>query len=114
MCGLFAAFSRYKTISINQSKIISQINSIMGHRGPDNTGFYLSKDKKVLLAHTRLSIQDLSTNGNQPFLTSDHGKIIYNGEIYNSNFLSNKLNINKPKSDTDLLSRILASDKKGL
>ena len=114
MCGLFAAFSQNKTISLNQPSLIEKINQIMGHRGPDNTGLFLSKDKRVFLAHTRLSIQDLSTKSNQPFSTPDKGKLIYNGEIYNADYLSKKLNIQKLKSDTDLLSRILVSEKKDL
>ncbi len=60
----------------------SKILSFVAHRGPDSIGFY--KDSHVFLGHTRLSIQDISENGNQPMF-SDDGRyvIIFNGEIYN-------------------------------
>ena len=60
----------------------SKILSFIAHRGPDSTGFY--KDDHFFLGHTRLSIQDLSENGNQPMFSAD-GRyvIIFNGEIYN-------------------------------
>jgi asparagine synthase (glutamine-hydrolysing) len=50
------------------------------HRGPDYTGIY--QDSYASLAHNRLSILDLSEQGNQPMM---HGPfiIIYNGEVYN-------------------------------
>ena len=45
-----------------------------------------------IFAHSRLSIQDLSSNANQPLVDSS-GKycIVYNGEIYNSNSLKTEL-----------------------
>ncbi|KID97056.1 asparagine synthetase, partial [Metarhizium majus ARSEF 297] len=53
------------------------------HRGPDGSGVWISKNGHVGLAHCRLSINDLSTNGSQP-LHSDDGEIhaVVNGEIY--------------------------------
>lgn len=58
------------------------INDIQ-HRGPDGSGVWISKNGHVGLAHCRLSINDLSTNGSQP-LHSDDGEIhaVVNGEIY--------------------------------
>lgn len=58
------------------------ILSFIAHRGPDSNGFY--KDDHFFIGHTRLSIQDLSENGNQPMFSSD-GRyvIVFNGEIYN-------------------------------
>jgi len=59
-----------------------KILSFIAHRGPDSNGFY--KDDHFFIGHTRLSIQDLSENGNQPMFSSD-GRyvIVFNGEIYN-------------------------------
>ncbi|KAK2608947.1 hypothetical protein QQS21_002523 [Conoideocrella luteorostrata] len=53
------------------------------HRGPDGSDVWVSQDGSVGLAHCRLSINDLSSNGSQP-LHSDDGKIhaVVNGEIY--------------------------------
>lgn len=74
-------------------------NRRLEHRGPDDQGFlswsrggvcHAHKDAgaisegEVLLGHRRLSIQDLSRSGWQPFLSPDrHAAVVYNGEIYN-------------------------------
>ncbi|KAF9881754.1 hypothetical protein CkaCkLH20_00900 [Colletotrichum karsti] len=55
----------------------------INHRGPDESGVWVSQDASVGLGHCRLSINDLSPSGSQP-LTSDDGRIhaVVNGEIY--------------------------------
>jgi asparagine synthase (glutamine-hydrolysing) len=56
------------------------------HRGPDTQGKYETTlgNKYIGLAHTRLSILDLSDKGNQPFVSADAKiHIVFNGEIYN-------------------------------
>jgi asparagine synthase (glutamine-hydrolysing) len=61
----------------------------ISHRGPDNKGYY--KNSSVFLGHTRLSIQDLSANGNQPMFSNDGNfVIVFNGEIYNHIEIRNK------------------------
>ena len=56
----------------------------LGHRGPDDSGLFEDRSHGVGLAHTRLSINDLSPLGHQPML-SDDGQVVlvFNGEIYN-------------------------------
>ena len=57
----------------------------LAHRGPDDEGFFLSTvddGATVGMAHKRLSIQDTSFRGHQPFKFSDL-ITVYNGEIYN-------------------------------
>lgn len=53
------------------------------HRGPDDSGVWISENERVGLAHCRLSINDLSSAGRQP-LHSDDNQIhaVVNGEIY--------------------------------
>lgn len=54
----------------------------LAHRGPDASGIYI-KDN-LALVHTRLAIQDLSAEANQPMYSADGTYVIvYNGEIYN-------------------------------
>lgn len=75
MCGIVGVIG---TKVVDSTAILSSIV----HRGPDSQGFFQEGD--VFLGHTRLSIQDLSENGNQPMLSDDKRYvIIFNGEIYN-------------------------------
>jgi asparagine synthase (glutamine-hydrolysing) len=75
MCGIIGG------ITAEIFDEIAILDSI-GHRGPDNRGFF--RQGTFFLGHTRLSIQDLSENGNQPMFSFD-GRyvIVFNGEIYN-------------------------------
>ncbi|KAL8663552.1 MAG: hypothetical protein Q9202_003740 [Teloschistes flavicans] len=53
------------------------------HRGPDDTGIWISANEQVGLAHCRLSINDLSSAGRQPLHSSDNEiHAVVNGEIY--------------------------------
>lgn len=65
------------------------------HRGPDDAGSYVSPATMKWscgLAHTRLSILDLSAAGHQP-MSSPDGRyhITFNGEIYNFRELRHQL-----------------------
>ncbi|NLZ06743.1 MAG: asparagine synthase (glutamine-hydrolyzing) [Phycisphaerae bacterium] len=62
------------------------------HRGPDSSGVWVCPMQGLALAHRRLSIIDLSANGNQP-MQSLHGRyvIVFNGEIYNHRELRSEL-----------------------
>ncbi len=81
MCGIAGK------ISFNQKDISSQeietMSDVIKHRGPDDSGTYISPDKKVGLGHRRLSIIDLSPLGHQPMRYKDRYEIVFNGEIYN-------------------------------
>ena len=53
------------------------------YRGPDDTNFFINKEKKIFVGHNRLSIMDPKF-GKQPLISDDNNIIIaYNGEIYN-------------------------------
>ncbi|MEK9612745.1 MAG: asparagine synthase (glutamine-hydrolyzing) [Flavobacteriaceae bacterium] len=77
MCGILGYFG-------NEAIRFSKMSSLerISHRGPDYSNFICKGNS--YLGHTRLSIVDLSSNGNQPMISSD-GKyaIIFNGEIFN-------------------------------
>lgn len=83
MCGIFGVFTK-NNFDFNIKLLIDNALDNQNHRGPDSRGYWISKKNNVALAHNRLSILDLSDNGNQPFFSID-GRycLIFNGEIYN-------------------------------
>lgn len=91
MCGI-AGFCNFQENFLQQrdewQRILVKMREAIAHRGPDQTGEYLRET--VGLAHTRLSIRDLS-GGAQPMLRRAHGAeygIVYNGEVYNTQELT--------------------------
>lgn len=77
MCGIFGYIGENPQ-RLDTEKILASLQ----HRGPDDSG--TAEFDKALLAHTRLSIIDLSASGRQPLSTEDKGVwIVLNGEIYN-------------------------------
>ena len=96
MCGI-AGF----TGGGNRSDLENMIAAIK-HRGPDNTGFF--ECGNIFMAHSRLSILDLSPAGHQPMKCGDDSVVVsYNGEIYNFKELREGLKKKGHKflSDTD-------------
>lgn len=83
MCGIAGIISnnnRQKHLEI----LLERMQTALRHRGPDDRGIFISQDRRAALAHTRLSILDLTAAGHQPMSTTD-GRywITFNGEIYN-------------------------------
>ena len=80
MCGIFGGFSFEK--SSFSGEIPGMMANSIWHRGPDNTGYW--NNEEALLGNCRLSIIDLSTDGNQPFYSEKKDIVlVQNGEIYN-------------------------------
>jgi asparagine synthase (glutamine-hydrolysing) len=77
------------------------------HRGPDGAGAWADPAGGVALGHRRLSIVDLSTNGDQPMVSaSGRYTIVFNGEIYNAEDLRADLGggiAYRGHSDTEVL-----------
>ena len=88
MCGITGF------ISFQVSNPINIMNNMIGtlfHRGPDNTSIWNDLNG-VNMAHSRLSIIDLSEFGNQPiFSKSGRYVMVFNGEIYNHQALRKKI-----------------------
>jgi asparagine synthase (glutamine-hydrolysing) len=86
MCGVAGAFCQP-----DGARLVRTMVDRIGHRGPDATGLAdLSPDASVQLGHRRLSIIDLSTASDQPFV-KDGLHLSYNGELYNYRELRNIL-----------------------
>lgn len=78
MCGITGIISQID----DKKKYINLMNDRIIHRGPDASGIYVSD--YVALGQRRLSIIDLSDNGNQPLYNEDKSiLVVFNGEIYN-------------------------------
>lgn len=86
----------------------SEILDLILHRGPDygNLQSFQVGESQIIFGHRRLSILDLTEQGNQPMNSDDNNfSLIFNGEIYNYLDLKTTLDgINfKGHSDTEVL-----------
>ena len=111
MCGIGGII--YKTDKvIDVEKTNEQLSIMESHqnrRGPDHSETY--NNENVFLFHNRLSIIDVSNNGNQP-MTYENFTIVFNGEIYNANELKEEwLNYDEfvGHSDTEILLHLIYS-----
>jgi asparagine synthase (glutamine-hydrolysing) len=104
MCG-FAGILNLDKKAVNRNVVLEMTNQL-SHRGPDSEGYYVKEN--VGLGHKRLSILDLSENGNQPMVSKD-GKfvLVYNGCVYNFKELRAELEkeavVFKSNSDTEVI-----------
>lgn len=82
MCGIIGILSENVSPKPEFLKTIA-------HRGPDSQNSF--HEGNIYLGHTRLSIQDLSENANQPMFSDDSRYVIvFNGEIYNHQEIRDK------------------------
>ena len=113
MCGI-AGYFKNNSNKDEVIQIISKMNDLQIHRGPDSHDKYLNTENNLGLIMCRLSILDLEL-GTQP-MTSKDGRytIIFNGTILNSPELRKKLEARKVKfytnnSDTEVLLHMIIS-----
>ncbi len=108
MCGITGFVTEANFHQDNSIKYLDKMISKIHHRGPDSSGKWIYNNS-LYFGHTRLSIQDLSVNANQPMF-SNNGQfcIIFNGEIYNHHELRKQINYNwKSSSDTETILGLL-------
>jgi asparagine synthase (glutamine-hydrolysing) len=87
MCGIVGFVDKNKKLDI-----LNDMLEIQSYRGPDDRGLYFDEKSGVHLGHNRLSIQDLSPNGHQPFISDDKNYVIvFNGEVYNFKIIKKEL-----------------------
>jgi asparagine synthase (glutamine-hydrolysing) len=110
MCGIASYFGTDKDEGL---KFGINAQDALQHRGPDDKGIY--NDDNITLAHTRLSIIELSPLGHQPMASSCGRYIIaYNGEIYNHLDLRKKYlsaHVFKGHSDTETIIELFSVRK---
>ena len=84
MCGISGVLAFTNSNFEVTPEFLVCMRDTMIHRGPDGAGLWISPDRRVGLAHRRLSIIDLSTAAAQPMSNGDESlQIVFNGEIYN-------------------------------
>jgi len=109
MCGL-VGYSLAPAICSLKGGLQSAC-AVLAHRGPDDSGLFEDPAHGIGLAHTRLSILDLSPLGHQPMLSGD-GQVVlvFNGEIYNFRELRQELeakgHVFRGHSDTEVLLKL--------
>jgi len=108
MCGITGAYYFQRPGSVSSS-VLTAMRDTMEHRGPDGGANWISFDRRVGLAHRRLSIIDLSSAAAQPMANEDGTvQVTFNGEIYNHLNLRQELVavghlFRSPGSDTEVL-----------
>lgn len=84
MCGIVGSLSFSDSNFDVTEAYLTRMRDIMGHRGPDGMGTWVSSDRRIGMGHRRLAIIDLSAEALQPMHSvSGDLTIVYNGEIYN-------------------------------
>lgn len=105
MCGIAGILSPNSTY-ISRERVEKAI-SCLNHRGPEGKGVWMNQSQYVVLAHSRLSIIDLSENAAQPLHYLNRYTIIHNGELYNYIELKKQLQqknyVFKTNSDTEVI-----------
>ncbi|MBQ9899166.1 MAG: asparagine synthase (glutamine-hydrolyzing), partial [Ruminococcus sp.] len=102
MCGIVGFTNHISGADAVIGKMMDRIR----HRGPDASGKYVDDD--IALGHRRLSIIDVSSQGDQPIFSEDGSLVIvFNGEIYNYQDIRERLiaagyNF-RTKTDTEVL-----------
>ncbi|MBQ1339121.1 MAG: asparagine synthetase B, partial [Ruminococcus sp.] len=102
MCGIVG----FTNTIDNAETVLEEMMDRIRHRGPDAEGKYI--DNSVALGHRRLSIIDVSSQGDQPIFNEDGScVIVFNGEIYNYQSIRQKLtaagHVFKTNTDTEVL-----------
>jgi asparagine synthase (glutamine-hydrolysing) len=84
MCGISGVLAFKNSNFEVTAEYLTRMRDTMAHRGPDGAGLWISPNRRVGLAHRRLSIIDLSDAASQPMSNGDGSlQIVFNGEIYN-------------------------------
>jgi asparagine synthase (glutamine-hydrolysing) len=112
MCGISGVLAFKNSNFEVTTEFLVRMRETMVHRGPDGAGLWISPDRRVGLAHRRLSIIDLSDAAAQPMSNGDGSlQIVFNGEIYNHAEIRRELEENGRRrwktdhSDTEVILR---------
>jgi asparagine synthase (glutamine-hydrolysing) len=93
MCGIAGCLEFDACRTANDLNALARAMATpLTHRGPDASGSWCDEAQGIALGFRRLSIIDLSPNGDQPMI-SHCGRyvMVFNGEIYNFRYLRDEL-----------------------
>jgi asparagine synthase (glutamine-hydrolysing) len=115
MCGIAGHFAYAAHAVPVDLEALTLTRDTMTRRGPDAAGMWISPDRKIGLAHRRLSIIDLTEAGAQPMHSADgRFSVTFNGEIYNYPQLRGELEnegvVFRSHSDTEVLLHLYRRD----
>ncbi len=107
MCGIAGIFGP----PVSKEELSADIRGMitpLAHRGPDGEGVWVDAEVGIGLAHRRLAIIDLSTEGAQPMVSAcGRYVLVFNGEIYNFLELRDRLvplgAVFRGQSDTEVM-----------
>ena len=93
MCGIAGFYAPGGFPEGDAESNIKAMTSRIVHRGPDGSGEWIDVNNTCFaLGHRRLSVIDLTETGSQPMMSHSGRYVIsYNGEIYNTRFVMEKL-----------------------
>jgi asparagine synthase (glutamine-hydrolysing) len=87
MCGISGAILTKESYTQDNILKFYNANSKIQHRGPDKSiKIEMGNNINICISFNRLSINDLTSKGDQPFKYEHYNKLVYvmcNGEIYN-------------------------------
>ncbi|QOZ46241.1 asparagine synthase (glutamine-hydrolyzing) [Bradyrhizobium sp. CCBAU 53340] len=84
MCGISGIWERNGCRLQDLKRLASAMTQTLSHRGPDDSGVWLSEQVSIAFGQRRLAIIDLSPMGHQPMVSANaQYTITFNGEIYN-------------------------------
>lgn len=107
MCGIAGAISLKSNITPDDLRDVRNMSASLRHRGPDSEGAW--HDERAALGNTRLTVLDLTDNGNLPMSNADQTVwIAYNGEVTNFRELKARFRLEEKypfhsTSDTEVL-----------
>jgi asparagine synthase (glutamine-hydrolysing) len=108
MCGIVGRQQRDRLAVGTLERLARRMNRCLRHRGPDSEGYWTDPYERCALGFSRLAIQDLSPEANQP-MRSESGRyaLVYNGEVYNADelrdWLGRSLSSFRTHGDTEVL-----------
>jgi asparagine synthase (glutamine-hydrolysing) len=108
MCGICGIYEYGVSAPDISEALLLAMRDQIAHRGPDDAGVYITKDRRLGFGHRRLAIVDLSPAGHNPMPNEDETVwITFNGEIYNHQHLRNELihkgHVYRSRTDTETI-----------